>query len=81
MSVVSGCWGSPVLAQLERKQVADRSSEKCFHGRCTSLPIVADVNVSYEAKSPNSMRGVMFNLNYIVERGCIVYGSAFLLAL
>ena len=81
MSVVRGCLGSPFLAQLERKQVADRSSEKCFHGGVTSLPIVADVNLSYAAKSPNSTRGVIFNLNYIVDRGCNVHGSASLLAL
>ena len=79
--VVRGCWGSPVLAQLERKQVADRSSEKCFHGGCTNLAIVADVKLSYATKSPNSTRGVIFNLNSIVDRGCDVYGSASLLAL
>ena len=61
--------------------MADRSSEKCFHGRYTNLPIVADLNLSYEAKSPNSTRGVIFNLNYIVDRGYNVYGSACLLAL
>ena len=56
--------------------MADRSSEKCFHGDCTNLPVVAHVNVSYAAKSPNSTRGVIFNPNYIVDRGCNVYGSA-----
>ena len=56
--------------------MADRSSEKCFHGGVTNLLIVADVNLSYAAKSPNSTRGVMFNLNYIVDRGCNIYGSA-----
>ena len=61
--------------------MANRSSEKCFHGGCTNLPIVADVNLSYAAKSPNSTRGVIFNLNCIVDRGCNVYGSASLLAL
>ena len=61
--------------------MADRSSEQCFHIGCTNLPIVADVNVSYAAKSRNSTRGVMFNLNYIVDGGCNVYGSASLLAL
>ena len=44
----------------------DRSSEKCFHKGCTNLSIVADVNLSYAAKSPNSTLGVIFNLNYIV---------------
>ena len=79
-----GCpWllGSPVLAQLERKQAEDRSSEKCFHGGCMTLPIVADMNLSYAAKSPNSRRGVIFNLNYIVDSGRSVYGSVSLLAL
>ena len=80
ISVAHGCWGSPVLAQLERKHVADRS-EKCFHGGCTNLPIVADVNLSYAAKSPNSTWGVIFSLNYIVDRRYDVYGSASLLAL
>ena len=61
--------------------MADISSEKCFHKGCTNLPIVADVNFSYGAKSPNSTLGVIFNLNYIVDRGCNVYGSACLLAL
>ena len=61
--------------------MADRSSEKCFHGGVTSLHIVADVNLSYAAKSTNSTWGVIFNLNYIVDRGCNVYGSASLLAL
>ena len=61
--------------------MANRSSEKCFYGGCTNLPIVADVNLSYAAKSPNSMRDVIFNLNYIVDRGCNVYGCASLLAL
>ena len=61
--------------------MADRSSEKYFPGGCTSLPIIADVNVSYAAKSPNFTRGVIFNRNYIVDRGCNVYGSASLLAL
>ena len=28
--------------------------EKCFHEGSTNLPIVADVNLSYAAKSPNS---------------------------
>ena len=56
------------MAQLERKQVADRSSEKSFHGGCTNLPIV-DVNLSYAANSPNSTRDVIFNLNYVVDRG------------
>ena len=69
------------MAQLEKKQVADRSSEKCFHVGCTNLPTVADVNLSYAAKPPNSTRGVIFNLNYIVDRGCNVDGSASLLAL
>ena len=69
------------MAQLEKKQVADRSSEKSFHGGCTDLPIVADVNLSYAAKSTYSTRGVIFNLNYIVDKGCNVYGSASLLAL
>ena len=39
------------------------------------------MNVSYAAKSPNLKRDVIFNLNYIVDRGCNVYGSASLLAL
>ena len=69
------------MAQLERKQVADRSSEKCFHGGCTNLAIVADVNLSYAAKSPNFRRSVIFNLNYVVDRGYSVYGSASLFAL
>ena len=69
ISVVLACWGSPVLAQLERKQVADRSSEKCFHEGCTNLPIVAAVNLSNAAKSPNSTRGVISNLTYIVDGG------------
>ena len=73
--------GSPVLAQLERKQVADGSSEKPFHRGCTNLRIVADVNLSYGARSPNITRGVIFNLNYIVDRGCNVYGSSSLIAL
>ena len=70
-----------VLAQLERKQVADRSSEKCFHGGCTNHHMVADVNLSYATKSPNFTRRVIFNLNYIVDRGCNVYGSTSRLAL
>ena len=45
------------------------------------MPTVADVNLSYAAKSPNSTQGVLFNLNYMVDRGCNVYGSASLLAL
>ena len=57
--------------------MADRSSEKCFHGGCTNLPIVADLNLSYAAKSPNSTCGV----NYIVARGYNFYDSASLLAL
>ena len=61
--------------------MANRSSEKSFHGGVTSLHIIADVKVSYAAKSPNSTPGVIFNLNYIVDRGCNVYGSASLLAL
>ena len=61
--------------------MADRSSENFFHGACTNLPIVDDVNISYAAKPPNSTRGVIFNLNYIAYRGCNVYGSASLLAL
>ena len=61
--------------------MADRSSEKCFHGACTNLHIVADVNLSLAGKPPNSTRSVVFNLNYIVDRGCSVYGSASLLAL
>ena len=68
-------------ASGREKTRADRSSEKCFHGGCTNLPIVADVKLSYAAKSPNSSLGVIFNLNYIVDRGCNVYGSASLLAL
>ena len=44
------------MAQVERKQVADRSSEKCFHGGCTNLPVVAVVNLGYAAKSPNFTR-------------------------
>ena len=81
LSRLSVAAGSPVLAQLESKQVADRSSEICFHGCCTNLPIVVDSNHSYEAKSPNCMRGVFFNLNDIVDSQCDVYGSACLLAL
>ena len=69
------------MAQLSSKQVANRSSEKCFHGDCTDLPIVADVKFSYAAKSPSSTWGVIFNLNYIVDRRYDVYGSASLLAL
>ena len=61
--------------------MADRSSEESFHGGCTNLRIVADVNLSEAAKSPNFTRSVIFNLNYIVDRGCNVYGSASLLAL
>ena len=61
--------------------MVDRSSEKCFHRGCTNRPIIADVKISYAAKSPNSTRGVIFNVNYIVDRGCNVYGSASLLAL
>ena len=56
--------------------MADRSSEKCFHGGCTNLPIVADVNLRYAAKSPNPTRGVTLNLNYIFDRGCNVYCAA-----
>ena len=61
--------------------MADRSFEKHFHGDCTNLPVIVDVNVSSAAKSPNSTRGVIFNPNYIVDRGCNVYGSASLLVL
>ena len=79
--MVRGYWGNLVEAQLERKQVAERSSEKCFHGGCTNLPVVAVVNLGYAAKSPNFTRGVIFNLNFIVDRGCNIYGSTSLLAL
>ena len=61
--------------------MADIYSEKYFHGCCKNLPVVADLNVSYAAMSPNSTRGVIFNLNYIFDSGCNVYGSASLLAL
>ena len=60
--------------------MGDRSSEKCFYGDCTNLSIVADVNLSYAGKSPNCMQRVIF-MNYMVDRGCNVYGSASLLAL
>ena len=46
-----------------------------------NLPTVADVTLSGAAKSPNPTRGVIFNLNFIVDSGRSVYGSASLLAL
>ena len=83
ISVVYGCLGSPVPAQLERKQVADRSSGNLFlrslHGGCTNMPIGVGMKLSYAAKSPHSTQCVIFNLNYIADRGCNVYGSASLL--
>ena len=75
-----GVMGESCSGSAREKIVGDRSSEKCFNGDCKNLPIVADVNLSYAGKSPNSMRGVIF-MNYIVDRGCNVYGSASVLAL
>ena len=73
-----GPWllGSPFLAQLE----INKWQIDLLRG-CTNQPVVADVNLSYAAKSPNFTRGVIYNLNDIVDRGCNVYGSASLLAL
>ena len=84
ISVVRVCWEVLFwLSSRENKWQIDLFTDffRFFHGACTNLPIVDDVNISYAAKPPNSTRGVIFNLNYIAYRGCNVYGSASLLAL